>query len=182
MFHGSCLRTYESKLRACLRDFFCAAFAGLQADGDRNPNQRWHPERYQSINEHDHHCRAARNGEPAEDRRNCDLDDGNSARHEAGAAEEQRDAVAGEEKREMGMLPGCEKRISQAQEIERDEQQRADCRADPASAAQRVPCLRSTFGCLDKAHIVGDRKSTRLNSSHGSISYAVFCLKKKKKK
>src|SRR5438477_2331914 len=28
----------------------------------------------------------------------------------------------------------------------------------------------------------GDRKSTRLNSSHMSISYAVFCLKKKKKK
>src|SRR5207245_6479726 len=27
---------------------------------------------------------------------------------------------------------------------------------------------------------VADRKSTRLNSSHGSISYAVFCLKKKK--
>src|SRR2546422_5296561 len=29
---------------------------------------------------------------------------------------------------------------------------------------------------------MGDRKSTRLNSSHGYISYAVFCLKKKKKK
>src|SRR5690606_41996276 len=28
----------------------------------------------------------------------------------------------------------------------------------------------------------GDRKSTRLNSSHVKISYAVFCLKKKKKK
>src|SRR3989440_2421563 len=28
----------------------------------------------------------------------------------------------------------------------------------------------------------GDRKSTRLNSSHDQISYAVFCLKKKKKK
>src|SRR5687768_17642417 len=28
----------------------------------------------------------------------------------------------------------------------------------------------------------GDRKSSRLNSSHGYISYAVFCLKKKKKK
>src|SRR4051812_49646530 len=28
----------------------------------------------------------------------------------------------------------------------------------------------------------GDRKSTRLNSSHMSISYAVFCLKKKKRK
>src|SRR5256884_4954510 len=30
--------------------------------------------------------------------------------------------------------------------------------------------------------LVIDRKSTRLNSSHGYISYAVFCLKKKKKK
>src|SRR4051794_41404630 len=29
---------------------------------------------------------------------------------------------------------------------------------------------------------LGDRKSTRLNSSHPSISYAVFCLKKKKKR
>src|SRR3712207_8481671 len=29
---------------------------------------------------------------------------------------------------------------------------------------------------------VKDRKSTRLNSSHANISYAVFCLKKKKKK
>src|SRR2546427_7503446 len=29
---------------------------------------------------------------------------------------------------------------------------------------------------------VTDRKSTRLNSSHSQISYAVFCLKKKKKK
>src|SRR2546429_6744434 len=32
---------------------------------------------------------------------------------------------------------------------------------------------------LDR-HVDGDRKSTRLNSSHGYISYAVFCLKKKK--
>src|SRR3989454_5733681 len=32
------------------------------------------------------------------------------------------------------------------------------------------------------ASFVGDRKSTRLNSSHLVISYAVFCLKKKKKK
>src|SRR5689334_24571401 len=29
--------------------------------------------------------------------------------------------------------------------------------------------------------VIQDRKSTRLNSSHSSISYAVFCLKKKKK-
>src|SRR5699024_11462994 len=33
-----------------------------------------------------------------------------------------------------------------------------------------------------KPFTVKDRKSTRLNSSHVSISYAVFCLKKKKKK
>src|SRR5690606_41558099 len=31
-----------------------------------------------------------------------------------------------------------------------------------------------------QAAVVGDRKSTRLNSSHVKISYAVFCLKKKK--
>src|SRR2546422_3392736 len=33
----------------------------------------------------------------------------------------------------------------------------------------------------DYRSVGGDRKSTRLNSSHGYISYAVFCLKKKKK-
>src|SRR5687768_17932964 len=33
----------------------------------------------------------------------------------------------------------------------------------------------------DFEHPARDRKSTRLNSSHGYISYAVFCLKKKKK-
>src|SRR2546422_7535089 len=43
--------------------------------------------------------------------------------------------------------------------------------------------VRDEFGIdvvfLDQGIIV-DRKSTRLNSSHGYISYAVFCLKKKK--
>src|SRR5689334_24526945 len=34
----------------------------------------------------------------------------------------------------------------------------------------------------DRGKVLPDRKSTRLNSSHSSISYAVFCLKKKKKK
>src|SRR5687768_17977059 len=39
-------------------------------------------------------------------------------------------------------------------------------------------------GLARERHVEGDadRKSTRLNSSHGYISYAVFCLKKKKKK
>src|SRR5438270_10378960 len=38
------------------------------------------------------------------------------------------------------------------------------------------------WGPLDSATAIsrGDRKSTRLNSSHSQISYAVFCLKKKK--
>src|SRR3712207_7130385 len=39
----------------------------------------------------------------------------------------------------------------------------------------------SVFG-LVTAGVFGDRKSTRLNSSHANISYAVFCLKKKKNK
>src|SRR3712207_6989103 len=39
-----------------------------------------------------------------------------------------------------------------------------------------VPCF-GVFPCGGE-----DRKSTRLNSSHANISYAVFCLKKKKKK
>src|SRR3712207_7597513 len=33
--------------------------------------------------------------------------------------------------------------------------------------------------CADRTERRGDRKSTRLNSSHANISYAVFCLKKK---
>src|SRR2546427_4389465 len=46
-----------------------------------------------------------------------------------------------------------------------------------------VPCLRvDDLAVHDKngSLHVRDRKSTRLNSSHSQISYAVFCLKKKK--
>src|SRR5687768_5826780 len=39
-----------------------------------------------------------------------------------------------------------------------------------------------SYGSSPRGSINLDRKSTRLNSSHGYISYAVFCLKKKKKK
>src|SRR5690606_41650066 len=42
------------------------------------------------------------------------------------------------------------------------------------------PC-RTTVGKLSSRIRSEDRKSTRLNSSHVKISYAVFCLKKKKK-
>src|SRR2546427_4452258 len=37
------------------------------------------------------------------------------------------------------------------------------------------------FGNFKRVELMQDRKSTRLNSSHSQISYAVFCLKKKKK-
>src|SRR3712207_7064483 len=37
-------------------------------------------------------------------------------------------------------------------------------------------------GPVARAVVLADRKSTRLNSSHANISYAVFCLKKKKHK
>src|SRR6267154_5188308 len=50
---------------------------------------------------------------------------------------------------------------------------------EPAHGAQRVYLA---FVHRRRAARTGDRKSTRLNSSHPSISYAVFCLKKKKKK
>src|SRR2546430_11214282 len=42
-----------------------------------------------------------------------------------------------------------------------------------------TPFHRSIPGTLTRCHQRQDRKSTRLNSSHSQISYAVFCLKKK---
>src|SRR2546427_9880671 len=42
--------------------------------------------------------------------------------------------------------------------------------------------VKQVFGDHARRLAVRDRKSTRLNSSHSQISYAVFCLKKKKKK
>src|SRR2546422_6861527 len=40
--------------------------------------------------------------------------------------------------------------------------------------------LTKQYGDQPTFALIADRKSTRLNSSHGYISYAVFCLKKKK--
>src|SRR3712207_8043318 len=46
---------------------------------------------------------------------------------------------------------------------------------------QRVEALRQRYGTVALHRPLGlDRKSTRLNSSHANISYAVFCLKKNK--
>src|SRR5438445_7883616 len=50
------------------------------------------------------------------------------------------------------------------------------------ACGRRKPCAGlSRPGASAPPREPGDRKSTRLNSSHANISYAVFCLKKKKK-
>src|SRR5689334_23641293 len=58
------------------------------------------------------------------------------------------------------------------------------CRRSGSRPAIRrpLPPLRRRRGLRSRHRARPDRKSTRLNSSHSSISYAVFCLKKKKKK
>src|SRR2546430_9788507 len=63
--------------------------------------------------------------------------------------------------------------------VERQEggrrEQRAGCDLQRKAEPRGVPAQ-------PPARHAPDRKSTRLNSSHSQISYAVFCLKKKKKK
>src|SRR3712207_7761910 len=63
----------------------------------------------------------------------------------------------------------------------------ARCRLLLVCAEKAAPAVRPngrlravTFGTV-RGLFKRDRKSTRLNSSHANISYAVFCLKKKKK-
>src|SRR3712207_7995300 len=53
--------------------------------------------------------------------------------------------------------------------------------ARSGAVATAVALLSRSTGARDRgsAARLGDRKSTRLNSSHANISYAVFCLKKK---
>src|SRR2546422_7080393 len=59
----------------------------------------------------------------------------------------------------------------------REDEEREEDAAEERVRRQREPADRQ----LDRRHQPQrDRKSTRLNSSHGYISYAVFCLKKKK--
>src|SRR3712207_7289772 len=57
-----------------------------------------------------------------------------------------------------------------------------DLRDNLVSGHGTPPVGWSTVACRATRRRPSDRKSTRLNSSHANISYAVFCLKKKKKK
>src|SRR5256884_9548708 len=65
------------------------------------------------------------------------------------------------------------------QDLEAGEAAGVGAHADPAP--ERVHAARHDVHADPPAGRKIDRKSTRLNSSHGYISYAVFCLKKKKK-
>src|SRR2546430_12651879 len=58
--------------------------------------------------------------------------------------------------------------------------QQAAARVLDATGTARYVTLVASSACSAKGK--PDRKSTRLNSSHSQISYAVFCLKKKNKK
>src|SRR5690625_7796090 len=76
--------------------------------------------------------------------------------------QKQRDAHT-QRHRDQGVEEGVEHDFPEHRIVE--QQRRVVLQADPARRGERVP----------------DRKSTRLNSSHVAISYAVFCLKKKSK-
>src|SRR2546426_8460617 len=69
-----------------------------------------------------------------------------------------------------------------APERRRVRRARPDARAPPVDRRRARPGLRPSRGGggRPRARSARDRKSTRLNSSHLVISYAVFCLKKKK--
>src|SRR2546422_7237284 len=75
------------------------------------------------------------------------------------------------ENRDVAELPSVEQNIGKRR-IASDVWYLPQC--TERQAASHVKVRRAAFGI--------DRKSTRLNSSHGYISYAVFCLKKKKAK
>src|SRR3712207_8285565 len=57
----------------------------------------------------------------------------------------------------------------------------ADCTEIEHVFSHAVPQLFAALGSI-LLIAIGDRKSTRLNSSHANISYAVFCLKKTKQR
>src|SRR3712207_6923650 len=54
-----------------------------------------------------------------------------------------------------------------------------EAKREPAVDRERAPDLDELLGGRPRECLERDRESTRLNSSHANISYAVFCLKKK---
>src|SRR5215217_9287037 len=80
--------------------------------------------------------------------------------------------------------PGCLRCVEAGDEVEvraRGERERSVLQRLRSQVDADVGEVRAKEALQAAPHRV-DRKSTRLNSSHANISYAVFCLKKKKKK
>src|SRR5206468_11330694 len=81
----------------------------------------------------------------------------------------------------------CERRLEQVRGVHRAARgrARADHRVDLVDEHNRAGIGLELLDHLLEPFLeiaaIADRKSTRLNSSHDQISYAVFCLKKKKK-
>src|SRR2546429_7071132 len=71
--------------------------------------------------------------------------------------------------------------LQQVESFEQGDLSANDCLRPVTRYFDRIMQPEQLLVALPRA-IQVDRKSTRLNSSHGYISYAVFCLKKKKKK
>src|SRR2546422_7493284 len=71
-------------------------------------------------------------------------------------------------------------RIGSCAALGRVDQERLEDLTFVVALATATPAQRHIVA-IDRPRAGEDRKSTRLNSSHGYISYAVFCLKKKKK-
>src|SRR3712207_7318605 len=77
--------------------------------------------------------------------------------------------------RELGLRPGVAGRVAP---LEQGRGQDAVLRVG-LDVLQGLALVGREAGHVDQSDDVADRKSTRLNSSHANISYAVFCLKKK---
>src|SRR2546422_8499718 len=78
--------------------------------------------------------------------------------------------VSAVEVKDVDLPPEMKRAIARQAEAERERRAKVINAEGELQASEKL------------AQAAQDRKSTRLNSSHGYISYAVFCLKKKKKK
>src|SRR5438034_8454616 len=93
------------------------------------------------------------------------------------------DFANGSEPNPVGWIPGIVAQGLQRLGVRHLITPVTDLMTDKNDPTALFRCLLDRFHHLLKVHVIErrDRKSTRLNSSHTVISYAVFCLKKKKK-
>src|SRR6266542_5265640 len=105
--------------------------------------------------------------------------EGGDAEHVRGLHQEHAIGVARAARLQLlaGPAGGLEVVPTEAGERERAQERRRRLDGELPREVERA--LLHLHDALRRVPLHRDRKSTRLNSSHGSISYAVFCLKKK---